>query len=160
MEQKRVSAALMAAGALAAAGGAFVFFVYAPVLAGECRSAYPELSPLYWPGLAGVWLIGAVYLAAMAFYFRIVARIGRDRSFCRANARELGWIARCMAAAGALWLAAAFLPGAIWHVPIGPVWIVFLLAAMASFAMGTLAWGLSRLLERAVALKEENDMTI
>ena len=160
MEHKRVSLALTAAGALATLGGLLVFFVYAPAFAGECREAYPELAFLYWPGLIGVWLIAAVYLAAMVFYFRIVARIGKDQSFCAANAREMGWIARCMGAAGALWLLAAILPGLLWQVDLGPSWLALALAAMASFAVGVLAWGLGRLLRRAVSLKEENDLTI
>ncbi len=160
MEQKRVSIALMAAGGLATLGGLFVFFVDVPILAEECRGMYPELAHLFWPGLIGLWTIAAVYLAAMVFYFRIVARIGRDQSFCRANARELGWIARCLGAAGCLWILAIFLPGLVWQVDIGPVWLFLALAAAASFAMGVLAWGLGRLLQRAVSLKEENDLTI
>ena len=35
-----------------------------------------------------------------------------------------------------------------------------LLAAVASFSMGMLAWALGRLLTRAVQYKEENDLTI
>ena len=35
-----------------------------------------------------------------------------------------------------------------------------LLAAVASFAMGMLAWALGRLLTRAVQYKEENDLTV
>lgn len=160
MEQKRVSAALTVAGSLATLGGVLVFFVFVPILADECRSMYPELARLYWPGLIGMWSIAAAYLAAMVFYFRIVARIGKDQSFCRANARELGWIARCLGAAGCLWILAIFLPGLVWQADIGPVWLWLFLAAAASFAMGVLAWGLGRLLQRAVSLKEENDLTV
>ena len=160
MEHKRVSLALTAAGALATLGGLLVFFVYAPALAADCRLVYPELAFLYWPGLIGVWVIGAVYMAAMVFYFRIVARIGKDQSFCAANAREMGWIARCMGTAGMLWLLMPVLPLLLWQIEIGPSWLLFVLAAMASFAVGVLAWGLGRLLRRAVTLKEENDLTI
>ena len=160
MEHKRVSAALLAAGGLAVLGGLFVFFGFAPNAAVSCREAYPELAFLFWPGLAAVWVIGLVYLAAMVFYFRIVLRIGRDQSFCADNAREMGWIARCMAGAGGLWLLMPAVPRLLWGIVIGPVWLWFALAAMASFAVGTLAWGLSRLLRRAAAYKEENDLTV
>ncbi len=160
MEHRRVSAALTAAGALATAGGLFVFLVFAPVAASGCRDAFPELAFLFWPGLISVWVIAAVYLAAMLFYFRIVRRIGKDQSFCAANAREMRFIACCMGAAGLLWLLLLILPHLIWHIHFGPAWLWFVMASLASFAVGILAWGLSRLLQRAVSYKEENDLTI
>ena len=52
------------------------------------------------------------------------------------------------------------LPWLIWQVRVGPAWVAMLLAAVASFAMGMLAWALGRLLTRAVQYKEENDLTV
>ena len=48
----------------------------------------------------------------------------------------------------------------IYRINIGPSYLIFLLAAMASFALGLLAWALGKLLARAVKLKEENDLTV
>ena len=160
MEQKKVSRCLIMAGALAALCGGFLFFVYAPIAAGQCREMYPELAHLYLPGLLAVEAIGLTYAGAMAEYFRIVVRIGQDRSFCRENARGLSRIARFMAAAGFLWALLLILPPLIWQVQYGAALFAMLLAAAASFAMGVLAWGLGKLLARAVALKEENDLTV
>ena len=160
MEHKRVSVALTAAGVLAVLGGLLVFFVFAPIAGINSRASYPELAFLFWPALAALWVIASVYLAAMVFYFRIVSRIGKDQSFCAANAQDMRRIACCMAAAGFLWLLAAFLPEILWKISLGPVVLGFVLASVASFAVAILAWGLGRLLWRAVFFKEENDLTI
>ena len=160
MSQKNISRVLIAAGAAAMAGGCFLFFVYGPAMAMECRDTYPELGFLFWPGLIWLLAIGLMYLAAMIDYFRIVLNIGRERSFVPENARGLGRIAKWLCAAGALWLLGIVLPGLIWQVELGPAWIALLLAALASFAMGMLAWALGRLLTRAVQYKEENDLTV
>ena len=54
MDQKKISRVLVAAGAVAMAAGIFLFFIYGPRMASECRTAYPELAGMFWPGL--VWL--------------------------------------------------------------------------------------------------------
>ena len=154
MDQKTISRVLIAAGALATAAGIFLFFVFGTRAAIECRQSYPEFSRLFWPGLVWLWTIGLIYCAAMAYYFRIVINIGRDRSFIQENARGLIRIAVLMCAAGVLWL------GGILALPASPGRLALALAAIASFAMGMLAWALGRLLAHAVQLKEENDLTV
>ena len=160
MEHRKVSGLLIGAGTLATLGGAGLFLIYAPLVANECRDMYPELAFLFWPGLIYLWIIALFYCAAMAEYFRVCIRIGRDQSFCAENALALGKIALCMNTAGGLWILLSFLPGLLWGIAIGPVFLIFLLAAAASFALGILAWALGKLLSRAVKLKEENDLTV
>lgn len=160
MEQSKVSWYLIGAGVLAALGGLFLLLAVGPALANACRISYPEWAHLYWPGLIYLWIIGLVYAWAMAEYFRIVRRIGKDQSFCRENARGLARIALSMWIAGGLWIMGIWLPRMIWGLPMGPAVLYLLLAAMASAAMGVLAWGLGKLLHRAVVLKEENDLTV
>ena len=160
MDHKKISWVLLAAGAIAAAAGVFLFFVYGTAVAFSCRESFPELAFLFWPGLIWLWAIGLTYLTAMYYYFRIVLNIGKDRSFTPENARGLSRIAFWMCAAGVLWLASEVLPGLIWGIEFGAEWLALLLAAVASFAMGMLAWALGKLLARAVQLKEENDLTV
>ena len=160
MEHRRVSYWLMGAGALATAAIALVFFLFAPVTALSYRDAYPALAHLFWPGLAFVWCIGLLYGAAMIEYFRVCRRVGQDRSFCMENAVGLARIALLLAAAGGLWLAgmglALLQPG----IHFAPWCLWLLLACAASLAMAVLAWGLGRLLRRAVEIKEDNDLTV
>ncbi len=160
MEHRKVSGLLIGAGTLATLGGAGLFLIYAPFVANEYRAMYPELAFLFWPGLIYLWIIAAFYCIAMAEYFRVCVRIGRDQSFCAENAVALGKNALCMNIAGGLWVLLSFLPGLLLGIAIGPVFLIFLLAAAASFALGLLAWSLGKLLGRAVKLKEENDLTV
>lgn len=160
MEHQKISCMLLTAGIIAMLGGAALFLVYAPVAANECCLAYPELSFLFWPSLIYLWIIGLLYCMAMFEYFRVCLRIRQDRSFCRQNAAGLNHIALFMSTAGFLWGLLPLLLTLIYRINIGPSYLIFLLAAMASFALGLLAWALGKLLARAVKLKEENDLTV
>ncbi len=160
MTQKTVSRWMMVAGGLAAVGVLALALVYAPVLANDFRSMYPEYAPLYWPGLIGVWMIAGLFTLGLYEYFLVCARIGKDRSFCRENVRSLERISLYMLVMACLWIAAIFAPGLLFRLDVGPVWILFLLCAMASAALGILACGLSKLLKRAGDIKEENDLTV
>ncbi len=159
MEHKKISYLLIGAGVLAALGGGFLFFIDAPMAALRYRSALPELSYLMIPGLVFLWFIGILYGTAMINYFLICVRIGKNRSFSRENASGLSRIAALLLGAGLIWLLG--IPfGLLLRLRLGVWSLAFLLAAAASAAMGALAWGLAKLLRRAVEMKEENDLTV
>ncbi len=159
MEHRKVSRLLMLAGVIAVLGGGYLFFVDAPMAALRYRELMPEYAYLFIPALVFLWVIGLIYLAAMADYFRVCRRIGQDRSFCPENDRSLSRIARLLIGAAAIWLLGIPL-GLLLGLGIGVWTAVFALAAAASAAMGMLALGLSRLLKRATEMKEENDLTV
>lgn len=159
MDHRRISWLLIAAGAVAALGGAFLFFVYAPLAGLACRETVPELAYLFIPGLVFIWFIGILYALAMACYFRVCLRIGKGMSFHRENVKDLSRIAFLLLSAGAVWVLGIPL-GLLLRLGFGAWCFAFLLAAAASAAMGGLAKGLSLLLRRAVALQEENDLTV
>ncbi len=159
MEHRKVSRLLMLAGVIAVLGGGYLFFVDAPMAALRYRELMPEYAYLFIPALVFLWVIGLIYLAAMADYFRVCRRIGQDRSFCPENDRSLSRIARLLIGAAAIWLLGIPL-GLLLGLGIGVWMAVFALAAAASAAMGMLALGLSRLLKRATEMKEENDLTV
>lgn len=159
MNHRRISFILIVAGLVACLGVLWIFGIYLPVVAKICRISFPELSWMYWPALIYGWLIGLIYLAALAGYLAISRRIGQNRSFCRENARSLRRIALLFLAAAVMWLlslASVLLP----DMGIGPWCMWPLLFAMASGAMGLLVWALKSLLQRAMDLQEENDLTI
>ena len=159
MEHRKVSRLLMLAGVIAVLGGGYLFFVDAPMASLRYRELMPEYAYLFIPALVFLWVIGLIYLAAMADYFRVCRRIGQDRSFCPENERSLSRIARLLIGAAAIWLLGIPL-GLLLGLGIGVWTAVFALAAAASAAMGMLALGLSRLLKRATEMKEENDLTV
>lgn len=159
MSHKTLSKLLLVAGVIACIGGAAVFFLYAPAMSIECSLMYPELAWLSWPMLAYIWIIALMYIHAVFFYMRISWRLGKNRSFCTANAVDLKRIAVFLGIAAALWFLLIFLPGAV-SVDIGPAFLLFLLASMATLAVAIVAYALSLLVRRATALQEENDLTI
>lgn len=163
MNQKRISHLLIAAGALAAAGILALALLYAPALASACLEAFketPNIQGLYRFGLAGVWTESLIFLLALAEYMLISVRIGRNRSFCPENVRGLRRIALYLSVDGVLWLLAIIAPSFIFHILIGPVWMLFLLVSMGTFALALLAWCLGGLLSRAVEIQRENDLTV
>ena len=157
MEHRKVSGILIAAGVMAAAGGAAVMLGFAPAGMAQVREAYPALAWVFWPGLLFIWLVGGLCAGALWQYFRISVRIGAGKSFCAANARDMARIAALLFDAAGLVLAAS---GALLIFGLGPIWLFLLLIGMAIGAMGLLAYALSRLLARAVQLQEENDLTV
>ena len=159
MEHKKLSRYLLAAGGIAGAGALGIFLVY---LLGMISVAFDPASPyayLAFAAIAGMIALAILYALALKEYFCICLRIGKNRSFCTENAKGLHRIFQLLMAAALLWLAAefsAFLPGMAWG-----IWnIAFLLFAMASAAMGILAYALGKLLKRATQLQEENELTI
>ena len=160
MKQKTISRIMIVGGVVAGLGIILVFGVFVPDFAWDCRVMYPELAYLYWPGLTGMWIIAAIILLALWEYFRVCVRIGREQSFSAGNVQSLRRIAVYMTVTAGLLIAAALLPGLVFQAGIGPLWVDFVILAMASFALSLLAWGLSLLLKRAVEIKEENDLTV
>ena len=159
MEHKKLSYYLLAAGGIAGAGALGIFLVY---LLGMISVAFNPASPyayLSFAAIAGMCVLAVLYGLALKEYFCICLRIGKNRSFCPENAKGLHRIFQFLMAAALVWLAAelaAFLPGmskGLWN-------MAFLLFAMASAAMGILAYALGKLLKRATQLQEENELTI
>lgn len=161
MEHRRIALLLKLAGAVAAAGILFVFYVY-PHLGLGHGSGLPRA-----PQVLFAAAMGLPYLAALFSYFRICTEIARNRSFCRDNARRMKRVARLLTLAALLWL--AVLPVIL--LASGPSFaalmsarpyllIIAALASMASFAVALVAMMLSLLLGRAAALQEDSDLTI
>ena len=159
MEHRKVSRLLILAGIIAVLGGGYLFFVHAPMRALQYRALSPEYAYLFIPALVFLWLIGLIYLAAMACYFQVCRRIGQDRSFCPENAASLFHIAYLLIGAAAVWLL-GIPAGLLLKLAPGPWTMVFVFAFIASAAMGMLAGGLAKLLKRAAEIKEENDLTV
>ena len=110
-----------------------------------------------WTALLGV--CAAVCLAGIAVGWRIAANIGRDRSFCMENARNLGIIAVLAAADGVLFFVgnAVFLACGMSH---PALFFRSLLPVFLAAAASVGAAALSHLVQKAAVLQEQNDLTI
>lgn len=157
MNHKRLSHLLIASGAVAAAGLGVLFLVYVPLAGRKLRDIGAIWRGLFWPALAYIWVIGGLYMAAMWQYFRISLRIGLDRSFCAENAAGLRRISCLLLLAALLWCVPML---AALCVAAGAYALMFLLAAMASAALGGLAYVLGVMVRQAAQLQEDSELTI
>ena len=159
MEHKRLSRLLLLAGWMAVLGCAFIFLLVLPLSGYGYYVHVPEVRMLYVPSLIYFWAAGVCSALALWQYMRICRRIGENRSFCAENARDLRRIAHLLFICGGM-LTGYCLVACLPQVPFGPELLFCLIAAMAYAAMGLLAWALHRLIQQAVALQEENNLTI
>lgn len=159
MKQKELSIWLRAVVIIGWIACALLAWPVAPKLAEDAATDIPELAYLAWPCLAVLWL-GLIVVAVALFYgWRIFTEIGRDNSFCAANARRLRSISRlalidtmlCLAAIVALLLLNALHPG---------VFLLMLLVAVIGAGITVAAAALSHLTMKAARLQDENDLTI
>ena len=160
MTQKTFANLLKAAIVLAFLCCALVYLVYLPVLADEWRTAAPEYASLYLPALIFVELTALPILAAFVLAWRIAGDIGRDNSFCRANAGRmkaisllaLGDVIYFWAGIDVFWF--CFGAGS------GPELILAILIGSAGLILAVCAGALSHLILKAAKLREENDLTV
>lgn len=159
MEHGKIARMLKLAGWLAVLGIVFVFYISTPVwiIAGSLGEGLP------WMIMLGKAIAGIPYLFALKVYFEICTRIGENRSFCRENVTGMAKIARLMAIAGLVWIAAMVGHGSgMLAADFEPLVILSMdiLAMLASFAVAMVAKMMEYLLGRAAGLQEESDLTI
>ena len=160
MRQKELAGALKGIVVLCLLAGALVCGLLVPALGRELAREFPEVAWLFWPCLGAFWLTCLPVLAALVLVWRMAARIGRDNSFCRENARDLKRI--CWLALGDT---AAYLVGtiAIWALKVGfpPIFLMGVLAILlVGVAIAVVAAILSHLIQKAAELKADQDLTI
>lgn len=159
MKQKELSVWLRAVVVVGWVACVLLAWPIAPKLAEDAATDIPELAYLAWPCLAVFWLGIIVVAVALWYGWRIFAEIGRDNSFCAANARRLRAISHlalidtmlCLAVIVALLLLHALHPG---------VFLLLLLIAVIGAGITVAAAALSHLTMKAAALQKENDLTI
>ena len=159
MKQKELSIWLRVVVVLIGVAVLFLAAVFLPAIGREAAEMNAELAHLFWPCLIFLWLTMVPVLASLALAWLIFAEIGRDNSFCMANARRLRVIS-ILALIDTLlyivWIVALGFFGALHPgVLIGSVCIVFM---GVGFTVGAAA--LSHLARKAAALKDENDLVI
>lgn len=130
-----------------------------PIVGRNIALLNPEFSHCFWPWMAFIWSTAIPCYAALGFCWAVAAKIGKDASFCMANASYLRSIA-ILAAIDSVW----FL--------IGNVVLLCLNMSHPGIALGStivVAFGvavsvaaavLSHLIQKAAALQEQNDLTI
>ena len=131
----------------------------APKLARDAAFDAPEMEGLIWPCLTFCWLGLVVVAVALWFAWQIFGEIGRDNSFCRANARRLSVISKlaladtvlCILSIVVLLLLGAMHPGIL---------LMMLLIAVVGAGIAAAAAALSHLTLKAAILQEDSDLTV
>lgn len=159
MKQKELSVWLIAIDLLFAACCAILAYPIAPELWKEVAGAYPEFGPLY-PVCLGFTEVTAIPVFASAYLaWRIFADIGRDNSFCEANALRLRAISRLALADTGAYIAGALVlffrnllhPG----LRAAAFAVIF-----AGLCITVVCAALSHLTRKAAQLKRDSDLTI
>ena len=160
MQHKKIGLMLNAAGAMATLGILFIFYVPIPAALVLGLMKPHMLPPIVFMAAAGV-----PYLLALGCYFRVCGNISRDRSFCMQNVQLMNRIARLLFVEALLWLLALAallvfgVPGAVLLSP-ATCCILAVLFVLANAAVALVARMMALLVNRAVALQEDSDLTI
>ena len=161
MKKKTMTHLLHAILVVAVLLGAVFFFGAVPLAGSEIRQANPEYGWAYVPCLIWAWAFAAPIFAAVIPCWRVFSGIAAPRgAFTRQNARSLRLIA-WLAFADALIFPAGMLVLAFMGAgQPGLTVIVTPMVMFACAAVGIVALVLGHLVSDAVALQEENDLTI
>ena len=159
MKQRELSLLLKAAIVITALVTLFLLQVFAPLVGDDYRRSAPEMAHLYWPLLLFLWGSSLPFFTALALGWCIASDMGRDRSFCRENALRLKWVCRLALLESGIYCAALVIAV---FLNIGSPGTSFLLifTILAGLVVAVIAAILSHLVDKAVALQQENDLTV
>lgn len=161
MKKKTMTVLLHAVLAVGAVIAAAVFFWMVPELGKAEAQAAPEFAWAFWPCLIWAWCFAVPIFAAVVPAWRIFSSISAPGgAFTRANVRSLRLIAVLAFADGLIFPAGMLIVG---FLGAGSAPLAVLITPAVMFccaAVGIACLCLARLVEEAVELREENDLTI
>ncbi|MBO4854216.1 MAG: DUF2975 domain-containing protein [Oscillospiraceae bacterium] len=161
MKKKTMTNLLHAILVVAVLLGAVFFFGVVPLAGREIRQANPEYAWAYRPCLIWAWAFAAPIFAAVIPCWRIFSGIAAPQgAFTRQNARSLRLIAWLAFADAVIFPAGMFTVAFMGAGQPGLTVIVTPLVIFCCIAVGIVALVLGHLVSDAVALREENDLTI
>ncbi len=156
-DNRKVARLLVGAGGLAYFIWAYLFVLRIPPLAkflAASASVSGQEDRTYMLILCAAEFAGLMLGIAIFFYIAICVRVGRGMSFCRENTRDLNRISVLLLIAAAVFIVLPL------FVPFGEQSVLIEVIGFMIAAVAVLAWALGKLVIHAVALKEENDLTI
>lgn len=159
MNQKTLAAVLKVITVCAALCFVLIFFVFIPMYGKAIAVKYPEFAYCYVPWLVFLLIFSLPCFGALFFGWKISVNIGRDNSFSYENAKYLGIISVLAGADSAVF----FLGNAILlllNMSHPSIALFSLFAVFAGTAITAVCAALSHLVQKAAAMKAENDLTI
>lgn len=159
MNQKALSGVLKVITVCAAICFAVVFFYLIPLFGRGIAAEYPEYQTRYIYWLVFMTIFSLPCFAALFFGWKIAVNIGRDNSFSYDNAKYLGTISVLAGADSAFFFIGNIVLLCINMSHPGVV-LLSLFATFAGTAICAICAALSHLVQKAAAIKAENDLTI
>lgn len=159
MNQHHLSKWLIFVTSIAAACGLFCLLYLAPQMGREMIRDYPKLRYMYTPTLIFIYLNAIPCYIAAGMAMRIFVEIGRDNSFCAANAKRLR-TAGNMFLINFVLFAAALIVLAVIRLITPTLSIILMLLAIGALVVSVMCAALSHLVVKAAEIKDENDLTI
>lgn len=159
MNQKKLSLWLKAILCGIALCATVVYFVIIPMLGRDIAEQNPEFAFCYLPWLIFLWLTSIPCYLAGGFCWSIACEIGHDRPFTAKNAKSFKKIMIAALADAAGFFLGNFIllflnmnhPGIV---------LASMLICFAGAAIAVAAGGLSLLVEKAAAIREDNEAFI
>ncbi len=159
MKQRELSLLLKAAIVVTVLGTLLLLSFFAYSMGDEMRMENPEVAYLFWPCLIFLWASSLPFFAALLLGWRIATDMGRNRSFCHENAQRLKWVCWLALLEAAVYIGAVVTLGVL-HLASPGIALLLLFTVAAGLVVAVIAAVLSHLVDKAVALQQENDLTV
>ena len=159
MQQKSLSKWIKVIILVMAICGFLIFTVIFPVIGKAIIEEYPVLSDRFWPWLIFFWALGVSYYITLYFGWKIADNIGEDRSFSHENAIYLKYVS-WIEAIDALFIFCVNVIYLVIKLSHPAIALLSLLVVFVAIAISVFFASLSHLVEKAAAMKDENDLTI
>lgn len=159
MEQKTIAKYLKIFSIITAFIGGIFFFWYIPVIISEMADMFKEAVFLKIPAIICILFIACLCYMALGNFWKICTQIGNNNSFCKENAQsmknigKLAFVVLIMILAGTIFLLMIGFLNAAWF-------FICLFTAFVACGIAVICFALSKLIENAAIIKEENDLTI
>ena len=136
-----------------------LFFVIVPHVTHELTAYNPVYEIIYVPAIIFIWLTSVPVFIAFYKFWVIFTEIGRDNSFCERNAKALRDVS-FLAVIDAVLYFAVLIALLLMNVYSTGILVLAMFIIFAALIFAVLCAALSHLVEKAAALKSENDLTI
>ncbi|MFA9379880.1 MAG: DUF2975 domain-containing protein [Acetanaerobacterium sp.] len=145
--------------AVIALAGLAMCFLIAPALGSDAARMNPEFKYMFWPCLVFIWISAVPFYLALWKTWQICGDISRDNSFSWKNAERLKFISKLALFDCLLYMAAAIVLF-IMNLLHPSILLMVLFIIVVGISIAAVSAVLSHLVEKAGALRQENDLTI
>lgn len=159
MKQGRIAKILRVFSVLSGISGGIFFFWFMPMCINEVVKIEESLTFLKWPGTIMMWVIAGVCYYALYNFFKVCDHIEQGNSFCEDNVlnmKNIGNAATIVTIIILLGDICLLIAG--WLHPF--MIVVSLISIFIASSFTVISYALSYLIDNAVKIKEENDLTI